>query len=245
MIYAQKKALFERVFKVYNTWLMRRFFRGVLVQHAEALHTEGRPLLLYGNHSNWWDGLVVFHLNSTLWKKDAYLMMEEKGLRQYPFFRKLGAYSIHAESTSEIRKSLRYTAERLTHPGSLVCLYPQGKILHQDARPLAFRPGISWLLRHAPHALVCPMATYYGFREDQRPEVFVTFGTPRSVQDVLAAAQDPTGVLEEELTQLLDSLQRQVVANVGGEPLPGFRNLLQGASSTGDRYRAVFRRGLE
>ncbi|KMU98291.1 hypothetical protein ACS72_16070, partial [Acinetobacter sp. VT 511] len=100
-----------------------------------------RPVIYFMNHSSWWDGLLLYHAARQTSRGDHYVMMEEQQLQQYAFFRKLGAYSINKESASGIRTSLQYTSE-LLDSGKRVWIFPQGEILHQEARPIQFRPGI-------------------------------------------------------------------------------------------------------
>ena len=65
-------------------------------------------------------------------------MMDEPGLKQYPFFRKLGAFSINREQPKEIVQSLRYS-KKLIDQNMPVWLFPQGEIQHQEIRPLEFQ----------------------------------------------------------------------------------------------------------
>ena len=59
-------------------------------------------------------------------------------------------------------------------------IYPQGKQESMDQRPLTNTQGASWLAARsgAPFATV---TVRYEFIEDERPEVFVAIGEPRTV----------------------------------------------------------------
>lgn len=243
MIPAEKKRWFETVFAAYNRWLIGRSFAGLHVRGLERWTSASGPVLLIANHSNWWDGLLLFQVNQLLLRRDFYVMMEEKGLRAYPFFRKLGAYSIRRDSTADIRASLRYTADRLQSPNALVCLFPQGRIRHQEVRPLDFAPGAALALRDAPpDAKVCLATLNYSFLEDQRPEAFLALSEPLSARDLLAAdpdsAKELTAQLERHLTEQLDAQRAELLCG----DATGYRNVLRGKLSTGDWYRRVFQR---
>lgn len=243
MLTATRKPWFERVFTLYNRWLIGRTFKSIHVRGLDAIAADDRPTLFLCNHSNWWDGLVLFQIDRMTVRRPLYMMMEEKGLRQYPFFRKLGAFSIDRTSTADIRQSLRYTATLLHERGAMVFLFPQGKIRHQDVRPLSFEPGAALALAGAPDALVCPVSLHYAFREDQRPEVFVSFGRPLPAREVAAqgTVRAQAAFLEKTLTAQLDEQRAELHADA---PV-GYRNLFTGALSTADWYRRVFQRGVQ
>ena len=98
MIEANKSAVFEAFFHIYNRWLIRRFFHQVLLTQEAYKPEQGKGSIYMLNHSSWWDSLMLFYLTKTVMNVDAVAMMEEEGLRRFPFFRKLGAFSINPAS---------------------------------------------------------------------------------------------------------------------------------------------------
>ena len=56
--------MFERMFLVYTRSMMRKHFNGVYVGGVENSVQIDRslPVILYCNHSSWWDGLIAFVL---------------------------------------------------------------------------------------------------------------------------------------------------------------------------------------
>ena len=93
MIPAKKNYLFDKGFELYLNPLLRRSFSGLLGRGIQK--PPANPVIFIANHSSWWDGLLFFFLNRTVWKHDIHMMMDEKGLVEYSFFRFLGAFSIN------------------------------------------------------------------------------------------------------------------------------------------------------
>lgn len=102
---------------------------------------EKLPVLYIANHSSWWDGLIIFLLTEKASGLDHYMMMEEKQLKQYAFFRKLGAFPVQKENLKSVKQALM-TAKENMQAGGAVWLFPQGKIMHQDMRPLELEAGL-------------------------------------------------------------------------------------------------------
>jgi len=199
-----------------------------------------QPVIYFMNHSSWWDGLLLYHAAQLTSRGDHYVMMEEEQLRQYAFFRKLGAYSINKENASSIRTSLQYTTE-LLHSGKRVWIFPQGEILHQDARPIEFRPGIGLLLRRSPRAVAVPVTLCHGMVQHDLPEISMQVGTP-VIEDW------KTWKSEEIATRLSKVLERQLndhkseLVRIGQGSLPGAIPLIRHVRSTSEKYDAARKR---
>ena len=78
MLKAKKSYWFEQIFAIYNRILIKRRFSSLKVLNLDTLQNLNRkfPLIIYANHSSWWDGLVAFQishktkLDSYEWKKN-------------------------------------------------------------------------------------------------------------------------------------------------------------------------------
>src|SRR5215210_7489129 len=99
MLEANKSLWFEKIFGVYNRNLFKRRFNSLQVSGLNLLKEkeDKTPLIIYANHSSWWDGLVAFQISFQC-GLDSYIMMEEKHLKKLRLFRKLGAFSIVREN---------------------------------------------------------------------------------------------------------------------------------------------------
>lgn len=249
MIRAVKSKPFNRIFSLYNHYyLLRRRFRSFTLSGSldPRLSNNGspmdpdQPVIYFMNHSSWWDGLLLYHASQQTSLGDHYVMMEEEQLRQYAFFRKLGAYSINKDNASGIRTSLQYTTE-LLHSGKRVWIFPQGEILHQDARPIEFRPGIGLLLRRSPRAVAIPVTLCHGMVQHDLPEVSMQVGTP-VIEDWKAWKSEEIATrLSKVLEQQLNDHKSELV-RIGQGSLPGASPLIRHVRSTSEKYDAARKR---
>ena len=177
MITARKSAWFERLFAIYNRNLIARRFEGLRVAGLE--HLQGRPrvspLLLYANHSSWWDGLVAFQVGRTC-ALDQYVMMEEKQLRAYPLFRRLGAFSVVRESPREAARSIEYARRLLHGTNRALWIFPQGETRPNDDRPLELYTGAARIIQRTGEIYAAPVGMRYEFLEEFRPDILVRIG---------------------------------------------------------------------
>jgi 1-acyl-sn-glycerol-3-phosphate acyltransferase len=140
MLEAKKNFLFEKIFVSYNRFLLKRRFCSIKISGLEYLENRNPdlPMIIYANHSSWWDGLVIFEVLSKF-KFENYVMMEEKQLRKLRFFRLLGAFSVVRENPREAIKSINYAVKMLSEKTNCTLLiFPQGEILPSDVRPMRF-----------------------------------------------------------------------------------------------------------
>ncbi|WP_461671298.1 lysophospholipid acyltransferase family protein, partial [Mycobacterium tuberculosis] len=138
--------MFMRLFAQYNErYLLPRYLHGAAVRGAMYDGGRGRPALFIMNHCSWWDGMLVFLAITRLsgYEREHYVMMDEKQLKKFRFFRRLGAFSVDKSSQRGILQSLRYAEEKLK-AGHNVWLFPQGDIRHLEARPLQFQSGTGY-----------------------------------------------------------------------------------------------------
>jgi 1-acyl-sn-glycerol-3-phosphate acyltransferase len=189
--------------------LLRKSFSHIFGYEVKKL--PDRPVIFIANHSSWWDGLLFFFLNHTIWKHDIHMMMHEKNLKKYIFFRYLGAFSIDKQNPKEIIRSLQY-AENLLTKGKSVVLFPQGDEFHQEIRPLDFSNGIGFLTEKHPDIPVVPLTFYYSFRHEQKPEVWIRQSAPLTAAEIAGESRkEKTAFLQETVTLQLDKLKEEVI----------------------------------
>lgn len=214
MIPASKSGWFEHVFAVYNRNLMTRRFEGLRVAGLDGLLARGQdaPLVLYANHSSWWDGLTAFQVGRAC-KLEQYAMMEERHLREYPFHRRLGAFGVVRENARDAARSIEYAGQLLKGTSRAVWIFPQGETLANDARPLVLYTGAARIIERAGLADAAPVAMRYEFLDDYRPEAFVRIGAAERV--TVAAdfnAKRLTELFAKRLTETLDELRADILA---------------------------------
>ena len=219
MITARKSIWFERLFSVYNRNLIARRFEGLRGAGLEHLRDRPRdaPLLLYANHSSWWDGLVAFEVGRAA-ALDHYVMMEERHLREYALFRGLGAFSVVRESPREAARSIDYAGRLLRHTDRALWMFPQGATLPNDTRPLHLYTGAAHIIARVGTAYAAPVAMRYEFLDDFRPEAFVRVGAlERIIVSKDFDVKRATRAFAERLTGTLDELGKDVLSlNLAG-----------------------------
>lgn len=217
----------EALYWVFARWSLWSNFDRVWAQTVGPLpHPDQGPLILYLNHSSWWDGYMMMVIHRMILRRrfNGYLMMEENQLRAFRFFAWCGAFSINRNNRSDVVRAINYSSYVLRERRNrALYIFPQGKILPNDARPLVVYPGVARIIKAAGNVTLCPIALRYEFRGEQRPEAFIRLGPAhRPVADARTDAQMRD--ITERLTAGLDALRAAVVT----DDTSGFQVLLQG-----------------
>ena len=179
MIAANKNDIFDALLFVYFRRLARHAFHTIAGRGLERLTAlpDDRPVILFCNHTNWWDGLIVYLLTRQMKHKAVYCMMEEKQLKHYRFFTWLGAFSVDLSSPLRAASSLRYAQRLLQKSDTAIWIFPQGRICRQN-EPVEIQPGTDYLAQSSPHALLVPVAMRYDFFREDRPNCLIEIGHP-------------------------------------------------------------------
>lgn len=178
MIEARKSHWFEEIFAVYCRNLFWRRFHALQISGVENLAKRDKsvPLLLYANHSSWWDALIAFEVSRRA-ALDQFAMMEEKHLRQLFLFRRIGAFSVLRENPRQAIRSINYAVDLLTKkPNRALWIFPQGAIQPNDVRPLEFYSGAARIVQKLGKCFAAPVAMRYEFLNDFKPEVIARVG---------------------------------------------------------------------
>ncbi|MEI9998079.1 MAG: lysophospholipid acyltransferase family protein [Verrucomicrobiota bacterium] len=197
MIAANKNDVLDSALFLYFRWLARRAFHTIAGRGLERLRTlpEDRPIILFCNHTNWWDGLIIYLLTRQMKHKAVYCMMEERQLKHYRFFTWLGAFSVDLSSPLRSAASLRYAQRLLQRKETAIWIFPQGKICRQN-EPVEIKPGTDYLAQTAPHAMLVPVAMRYDFFREDRPNALIEVGPP------FLAVDSPEGRIAEECNKV-------------------------------------------
>lgn len=133
-------------------------------------------------------------------------MMEDKQMRKYPFFRKIGAFAINRENSKSTIRSLRYAIESLQQTGSSLFIYPEGKITPSGSE-LKFEDGLSWLSHQLPEVDVVPIGIYMHTIRSYKPELHLHVGAPVPIKQDLSK-DEQSRRFEEALEMILADLQQ-------------------------------------
>jgi 1-acyl-sn-glycerol-3-phosphate acyltransferase len=178
VIEAKHSRLARALFNPYCNHILKKSFSGFnLVEEIPQL-PEDRSLLITPNHFSWWDGFFIDYLLRKVGTGTRnHVMMLEEQLQKYPFFSKVGAYSIDTGNRKDILASIRYTCSLLGNPGNAVVLYPQGELLPWDTDPFEVKDGIRLISKMAgEHFAILPLVFRIEYRNKRKPEVICSPG---------------------------------------------------------------------
>lgn len=197
---AAESDLFRRVFRPYAMWLFRRRFDAVYYEGGYRPGSLDRTVW-YLNHHSWWDALTPFLLNEKLFHQNVRAVMDATQLRKYPFFRRLGAFSVNRSNPRAAMQSLQYAADSMQREKSGLYIFPQGKIEDECVDPIRFEKGLAWLYQALPKVDFVPVATTMNTRFSDRPRLFVAVGQP--VRTSSTDRNEISGLLEAALLEQL------------------------------------------
>lgn len=222
MIRDRKGGAFARVLDWYVGRKVRSAFRGVWVRGAVPASEGG--LLVYLNHSSFWDGFVAHQLaRAARW--DGFAMMEEQNLATYRFHARLGAFSVRRGDPHGALASIRYAREVLRRPRAALFVFPEGELRPGGAAPGPLKRGVEVIAR-AAHVRSVPIAVRYAFLEHELPDVLLEVGEPH-----------PPGDLERFEVGLHTACERVQTAR----STEGFTRIIRGRSSVQERWDAARR----
>lgn len=223
---------FRRIVRRY----FRKHFRAVLAQEAERLRSIKGPLIVYGNHSSWWDPMLIVLLGDLLMgHRRHFAPIDARALEKYPILKKLGIFPVEMSSPRGAAQFLR-TAEAVLRENGVLWLTPQGRFADPREFPLAFKPGLAALAQRMPEVPALPLAVEYTFWDERLPECLLHFGEALHVSPV-APAVEATHMLEAALAKAMYALQQGALAR---DPRL-FEVLFSGDRGTGGAYGIIRR----
>ena len=228
-----------RLFRAVVRRYFRRHFRAVMALHDERLAHASGPLIVYANHSSWWDPMVCFLLASVLLpQRRHYAPMDAAALARYPILRRLGMFPVEMNGARGAAQFLR-TSQAILESGGVLWMTPQGRFA--DVRePLVFKPGLGALALRIPGATLLPLGIEYTFWDERLPEALLHFGDPLLL-DANTSVEQATRQLEGALSEAMRTLQAASMTREAS----AFRVLLTGGRGTGGIYALVRRaRGI-
>lgn len=164
------------IFNLYLDRLLKKNFSAFYLVNCPDISLSDK-LLLTPNHFSWWDGFFADYMVRHTLKRHTKIMMLEEQLRKYPFFSKVGAFSIKPGSPKDIIESFGYAAGLMQDTSNCTVIYPQGEIEPYDKFPPGIKPGLSRLISSAPTDLkIIPLAFRITYNNEKYPFVSCRFG---------------------------------------------------------------------
>jgi hypothetical protein len=237
---ANKRPLVEwLVGRVLLQRALSRAFGGVYTNiHPDTLRLRKQthlPIVFCATHSGWWDGHMAYILNKRVFRRDAYLMMEEAQLAQYLFFTWFGVFGVDKRDPRAALESIRYITGMLSQrENAALWIFPQGEMSHPDARPLRIYGGVTNIARRLGECVLVPVALRYDFLLEQAPHAFAQIGSPLMVQRD-GESRDLAAKLASAMTSVADDLHQDVTSY----RLDGYRKVLSGRGSANTNWARV------
>lgn len=164
--------------------------------------------LLYGVHSCFHDGQLAYYICKKVFDANFYIMIQD--LYKLPLLSKLGAFSVEKDSPSESIKSINYAANLLKDKESMLWIFPQGRVMPPEHRPVKFESGLSYLCNKVRGVNLIPVAVKYTFVRMHKPEIFIEIGKPIIIENVLPDKKEFTQYLEEKFTCQLNAQKKMI-----------------------------------
>jgi 1-acyl-sn-glycerol-3-phosphate acyltransferase len=187
-------------------------FRAVRLSHASHLasfHEE--RLIIYGNHSSWWDPMVMMLLGAKLMRqRQHYAPIDAESLKTYRILKYLGLFGVEMKTARGATRFLR-TGHAILERSGVLWVTPQGRFADVRERPLAFKPGLAALAARARSGcIVLPLAAEYVFWNERQPEALLRFGDPVRVEGQTSESLQKE--LEAALITTMEALKLEAMA---------------------------------
>ncbi|HUP27105.1 MAG TPA: lysophospholipid acyltransferase family protein [Chloroflexia bacterium] len=220
---------------------LKRAFGGVYARvDPETLRLARNsilPIIFCLTHSGWWDGHIAFLLHSKVFRRQGYLMMEDHQLARYFFFTWAGVFGINRHDPRKAIAAIEYISEKLkTESGTVLWMFPQGTMVHPEARPINIYGGAANIARRLDECALVPVAVRYEFLLEQAPDAFACVGPPLLVSaGGHLSSREITTRLQAAMTSTADDLRHDIASS----NLRAYRRVLEGRGSVNKAWDRV------
>ncbi|MEM7428757.1 MAG: lysophospholipid acyltransferase family protein [Pseudomonadota bacterium] len=195
-----------------------------------------RGLVVFNNHSSWWDPLVMFYMSRSRYgDRCGFGPIDAEAVQKYKFMLKIGLFPVEQDTARGAVQFLNVSHGLLSHGGTSLWLTPQGEFADARRRPADFKPGIAHLARDCANVSFVPMALEYCFWNESKPELLVRFGTP---VEAVAAGERSTEEWQSALERALEETQDALKEDAISRDPDRFTSVLSGEAGVGFAYDA-------
>ena len=137
-------------------------------------------------------------------------MMLEDQLRNFPFFAKLGAFSIMQNNPKKILETINYSANILAREkNSILVMFPQGEMRPDFERPIKAFQGIRKIIeKYGSELNLLTLGIKTVFLKEELPHVFYRFGENHIVSKDNNIETDD---LAAEIRENLDMIESSII----------------------------------
>jgi len=172
---------FLRFFRRIVRGYFRRHFHAVRIANPQRFLGMEAPLIVYANHSSWWDPMVCILLAAEMPQRKHYAPMDAAALEKYRLLKRLGIFPVEMKTPRGAVQFLR-TGEAILKSGGVLWITPQGRFADPRERPIVFKAGMAALAERVASALgsctLIPLAIEYPFWDERLPETLLYFAEP-------------------------------------------------------------------
>lgn len=216
---------------VFKRMLASRFY-SLMYKGLERLEScdKTKATIFYAPHNNWWDGILGYNVIYRIVKNKRFRLMIEE-MNRFPLFQYIGCFPVNKKSPQTAMKSLQYALTTLKDPDIAFWIFPQGIIRPPYYRPEVFQSGLAYLADNAAKKYggvnLVPVAVNYTFLRQDRPEILIEFGEPKTVLEPIKDRKQFTEDLERGFEEFCDNQQKDI------------------SSANFEGYKYLFRRRLK
>lgn len=147
-----------------------------------------------------------------MFHQKARAVMEDKQMREFPFFSKIGAFSINRNNPKSALVSLKYGADWLNHPNSCLFLYPEGKFSQVHER-IEIEAGVTKLLEWAPDCQLVSISMHISYQKSDKPHFFIDV-SPEFDHPKYESKTEIVAVINDVMNANLDKLRFDAQADL-------------------------------
>ncbi len=175
------------------------------------------PCIFVPNHHGWFDGYLMFHVVTQLQVPTLDWIQE---FDTFPLFARIGGMPYPLGDLKRRAATVRRTIRMMQDDHWSLLLFAEAH-LHPPPELLPFGKSLDVIAQKVPQAQVIPVGIRYEHAMHERPEAFLTFGTPMAPGDGLAERT------RSEVQQLLER---------SGQCRDQFSTLVKGTRDVNERW---------
>ena len=179
------------------------------------------PAILVPNHHGWFDGYLMFHAVQALGLRTVDWLQE---VDAFPLFAKIGGMPYPVNDPTRRARTVKRTIRLMREERRSLLLFAEGH-LHYPPDLLPFGRSLETVADKVPDAQIIPVAIHYEMAMHERPEAFISFGTPIEHGGALSSrARDAVAV---KLVEVRDRVRSDA---------SGFEVLVHGTKDVNERW---------